>query len=72
MNITIESDRPAGAIQTIVAEVLHEQVGVTQAGRLVNEVTLPARRYSAAAIQRLRVALSANGHKCYVTMGAGQ
>jgi len=35
---TIESDRNPGAIQTIAAEILGHHVGVSQSGRLGNEI----------------------------------
>lgn len=68
--ITIESDRAASAIQSIAAEVLGYQVGVTQAGRLGNEITF--RDLDPADVTALSDALSAGGHLVHVTVtGAG-
>lgn len=63
--ITIECDRTAGAIQSIAARVLGQQVSVTQAGRLGNEITFAD--LDAATLDALRQALSAGGHRVYVT-----
>ena len=63
--VIIESDRTAAAIQTITADVIGHQVGVTQAGRLGNEVAfanLPAED-----VRALRSALGGDGHRVYVT-----
>jgi hypothetical protein len=64
--ITIESDRTAGAIQTIAAEILGHHVGVTQSGRLGNEITLHD-GYGGGIIEELLTALGANGHGVEVT-----
>jgi hypothetical protein len=65
MTITIESDRTASAVQTIAAEVLGWQPGVTQAGRLGNEMTFTELHPDTLAT--LRRALRAGGHRVYVT-----
>lgn len=63
--ITIESDRTAAALQTIASEILGEQVSVTQAGRLGNEITIgdldPIR------LALLRGALRGDTYHVYVT-----
>jgi hypothetical protein len=63
---TIESDRNPGAIQTIAAEILGHHVGVSQSGRLGNEIVL-GDGYDADTIEELRAALGANGHGVEVT-----
>lgn len=62
--ITIESDRTAGAIQTIAAGVLGYQPSVTQAGCLGNEINFAG--LDAATVSALRAALRAGGHAVHV------
>lgn len=65
--ITFESDRTAGAVQTLAAQVLGYQVGVSQAGRLGTEIAFTS--LAPETVRALRAALRAGGHRVYVTRG---